>query len=90
MKHKTHNQPDAEAMPAPGKHPGGDSILPVSENRLLSFREVNEKIGSACKSSHTARNLARRGLIKGVRWNSRVVRFTAESVENFILGRHSA
>ena len=55
-------------------------------DRLLGFREVNALVGSACKTSHTARNLARRGLIRAVQINERVVRFSEASVLAFING----
>jgi hypothetical protein len=53
---------------------------------LIGFREVNALVGSACKTSHTARNLARRGLIRAVQINERVVRFSEASVLAFING----
>jgi hypothetical protein len=55
-------------------------------DRLIGFRDVNALVGSACKTSHTARNLARRGLIRAVRVNERVVRFSEASVRAFING----
>ena len=56
-------------------------------DRLLGFREVNRLVGSACKTSHTARNLARRGLIRAVRVNERFLRFSEASVLAFIRGQ---
>ena len=55
-------------------------------DQLIGFREVNALVGSACKTSHTARALARRGLIRAVRVNERVVRFSKASVFAFING----
>jgi hypothetical protein len=78
--------PDAEAGPAPANPSGGTTNPPVAD-KLISWREVNEKIGSAAKTSHTARSLARRGLIRAVRVNSRVVRFSAQSVADLVGGR---
>jgi len=56
-------------------------------DRLLTFREVNRLIGSACKTSHTARTLAARGQIKVVRLNERLMRFSEASVRDLIAGR---
>ena len=58
----------------PAAHPAS------TEDRLLHFRDVNALIGSRCKSSHAARNLARRGQIVAVYLNQRVVRYTQTSV----------
>jgi hypothetical protein len=86
MKNTTHNQPDAEATPAPANQSGG-TVPPVTKDTLIGFRTVNEMIGSACKTSHSARSLARRGLIRSVRYNSRVVRYSAQSVAELVAGR---
>jgi hypothetical protein len=56
-------------------------------DRLIGFREVNRLVGSACKTSHTARSLARRGLIRAVRVNERYLRFSESSVFAFIGGK---
>jgi hypothetical protein len=56
-------------------------------DRLLTFREVNRLIGSACKTSHTARTLAARGQIKVVRLNERLMRFSEASVRDLVAGR---
>lgn len=56
-------------------------------DRLLQFRQVNELIGSSCKTGHTARSLMLRGLIKGVRLNKRVIRYTESSVLALIAGK---
>ena len=56
-------------------------------DRLIGFRDVNRLVGSACKTSHTARNLARRGLIRAVRVNERFLRFSEASVLAFIRGQ---
>jgi hypothetical protein len=58
--------------------------IPPPADRLLGFRAVNALVGSACKTSHTARNLARRGLIRAVQLNDRCVRFSERSVLDFI------
>jgi predicted DNA-binding transcriptional regulator AlpA len=55
-------------------------------DRLLTFREVNEALGFNCKTSHTARNLAKRGQITAVHINERTVRFTESSVRNLVSG----
>jgi len=54
-------------------------VFPPAD-RLVGFREVNAIVGSACKTSHTARSLASRGLIRAVRLNERVVRYSEQSV----------
>ena len=56
-------------------------------DRLVGFRRVNELTGSNCKTSHTARALAKRGLIRAVRVNERVVRFSEASVFAFVSGQ---
>jgi predicted DNA-binding transcriptional regulator AlpA len=61
-------------------------LPPPPADRLIGFREVSALVGSACKTSHTARNLARRGLIRAVQINERVVRFSEASVRAFING----
>jgi predicted DNA-binding transcriptional regulator AlpA len=55
-------------------------------DRLLTFREVGALIGSRCKTAHTARNMAAKGLIKAVRLNARVVRYPESSVRALIAG----
>ncbi len=72
--------------PASAIHSGG-TVPPVVEDKLITFREVNEKIGSNCKTSHTARNLARRGLIRRVLVNARVCRYSAQSVADLVAGK---
>jgi hypothetical protein len=56
-------------------------------DRLLSFGEVNRLIGSRCRTGHTARDLMRRGLIKGVHINKRVIRYSENSVRALVSGR---
>ena len=53
-------------------------------DRLVGFREANALVGSACKTSHTARALARRGLIRAVQVNGRCIRFSERSILEFI------
>jgi hypothetical protein len=55
-------------------------------DRLIDYREVNAAIGSRCRTAHTARNLARRGLIKSVRFNERVIRYSERSVRALVEG----
>ena len=43
-------------------------------------------LGFNCKTSHTARNLAKRGQITAVHINERTVRFTESSVRNLVSG----
>jgi len=76
MKSKTKNTADSrppESTTAPDK--------------LLTFRQVGERLGLACKTSHSARAFAARGQIVAVRINERVVRFTESSVAALIAGR---
>lgn len=55
-------------------------------DRLLNYKEVNAVIGSQCRTSHTARKLARRGLIKAIRLNDRVIRYSELSVLALVEG----
>lgn len=55
-------------------------------DRLLDYREVNHLTGSRCKTAHTARALAARGMIHAVRLNARVVRYTESSVRRLVAG----
>ena len=57
-------------------------------DKLIGFREVNRLVGLACKTSHSVRNLARRGLIRQVRLNDRCLRFSENSVLQLIAGRN--
>ena len=61
-------------------------VRETNADRLLTFREVNEALGFNCKTSHTARNLAKRGQITAVHINERTVRFTESSVRNLVSG----
>lgn len=56
-------------------------------DRLIDFRRVNELVGSACQTSHAARKLAARGLIRAVRLNERVLRYSEQSVLELIAGK---
>jgi len=58
-------------------------------DRLLTYQEVNSAIGSRCRTGHTARNLARRGLIRQVKINERVIRYSERSVRDLVEGRVS-
>ena len=55
-------------------------------DRLLNYKEVNAVIGSQCRTSHTARKLSRRGLIKAIRLNDRVIRYSELSVLALVEG----
>ena len=57
--------------------------------RLLTFREVGELIGSKCRTAHTVLQLAKRGQIEAVRLNERVIRYRESSVRRLIEGRAS-
>jgi predicted DNA-binding transcriptional regulator AlpA len=64
-----------------------ESNTTAPADRLLTFRQVGDRIGLACKTSHTARALAARGQIQAVRINERVVRYSEASVNALIAGR---
>lgn len=59
---------------------------PLSTDKLIDFRQVNNLIGSKCQSGHTARALAVRGQITAIRINERVIRYSQASVLAFIAG----
>jgi hypothetical protein len=59
-------------------------------DKLVCFRKVNDLTGSRCQTSHNARQLAARGLIRAVRFNERTIRFSLESVLAFVAGKASA
>ncbi len=56
-------------------------------DRLLTFREVNTLLGMKCRTGHTARAYAARGLIRAVRLNERVMRYSEASVRALVAGR---
>jgi hypothetical protein len=56
-------------------------------DRLLTFRQVAALTGSACKTGHHARELARRGQIRVVRINERTLRYSEQSVLALVAGR---
>lgn len=58
-------------------------------DRLICFREVGQLLGLRCKTSHTARSLAERGLIRAVYINDRTIRYSANSVLDVVAGRVS-
>ena len=58
----------------------------TASDRLLNFREVNQRLGLRCQTSHTARAFAARGQIKAVRINPRVLRYTESSVNRLVSG----
>ena len=62
----------------------------AKSDRLICFREVHALVGSACKTGHTARSLAARGLIRAVRINERVVRYSEHSVLALVAGKVAA
>lgn len=63
---------------------------PAPADRLLTFREVNALLGMTCKTAHTARAFAARGLLRAVRINCRVVRYSEASVRALVAGRVAA
>ena len=64
-----------------------EKIASAQADRLLTFRHVNELIGSSCQTGHTARALASRGQIRCVRLNLRCLRYSEASVLALIAGR---
>jgi hypothetical protein len=60
--------------------------LPTPD-RLVDHRRVNELLGLRCKTSHTARNYAKQNLIRAVRINARVVRFSENSIIALLAGQ---
>jgi len=60
------------------------------EDCLVDFREVNRMLGSRCKSGHAALRLAKKGLIRAVFFNSRIVRYGEQSVRDLIAGKVGA
>ncbi len=74
----------------PNLHKAADSRQNESTDKAITFREVNDLTGSACKTSHTARALAARGQIRAIRINERVVRYSLNSVLALISGRVDA
>ena len=63
---------------------------PAQADRLLTFRQVYDFTGNACKTGHAARLLAARGLIRCVRLNERCLRYTESSVRALVEGKVSA
>lgn len=59
----------------------------TAEDQLIDFRQVYALIGSACKTGHTARALARRGQIRAVRLSDRALRYSLQSVLALVAGR---
>jgi hypothetical protein len=64
-----------------------DSLHHSAPDRLVDHRRVNELLGLRCKTSHTARNYANQGLIRAVRINARVVRFSENSIIALLAGQ---
>ena len=64
-----------------------DSLNKSAPDRLVDHRRVNELLGLKCKTSHTARNYANQGLIRAVRINARVVRFSENSIIALLAGQ---
>lgn len=52
----------------------------AAPDRLVDFRRFNEILGFSSRTSHTARSYARNGLIRAVRINARVVRYSENSI----------
>jgi predicted DNA-binding transcriptional regulator AlpA len=59
-------------------------------DRLLPFRNVARMLGLADNTSHTIRAMAKRGQLKEVRLNGRLIRYSERSVLDLIQGKASA
>ncbi len=53
----------------------------------MHYKQVAALTGSDCKTGHHARELARRGQIRAVRINERVIRYSEQSVLALVAGR---
>lgn len=60
--------------------------IPTAPDRLVGHRRFNELLGLKCKTSHVARSYAEKGLIRAVRINARVVRFSENSIIALVNG----
>ncbi len=61
-----------------------------NDDRLVDFRRVYELLGLRCRTGHTARALAARGVIRSVRINARVLRYNEASVRAVVAGKEVA
>jgi hypothetical protein len=84
MKNNTTEQTEITACAKAFSGQGTRAHTADRPDKLVDFRVVNHLIGSRCRSSHTARALARRGLIKAVRINERVLRYSENSVRALV------
>ena len=64
-----------------------DTSASLPPDKLISFQDVNHLIGSKCRTGHTARALAAKGLIRVIRINERVLRYSEASVRELIAGK---
>ncbi len=71
------------------KHNANADTSPIADC-LLDFRAVHALIGSKCRTGHTARSLAARGLIREVRLSNRALRYSQNSVFALMAGKVSA
>ena len=70
--------------------PNAAALQELPVDRLVDFRRINELIGSKCRTGHAARRLAEQGLIRAVRINERVVRYSERSAFDLIAGKARA
>lgn len=68
------------------KASGASEAAKSQEDTLLPFQTVYAMLGLRCRTGHSARNLAKRGLIREVRFG-RVIRYSRRSVEALVAGR---
>lgn len=65
-------------------HPNNTMNVSENQERGLTFREVYQLVGLRCKTSHTARNMAKRGQIRAIQLNGRVTRYSLTSVRQLL------
>ena len=60
--------------------------LQNTADKLVDFREVNQRLGLRCKTAHTVLKYARLGLLEQVRLSSRTFRYRLSSVQRLANG----
>jgi len=64
-----------------------------ARDRPVDHRRFNELLGLKSKTAHTARQYAKRGWIRAYRLNARVIRYSEQSILEFLhnsgLGNHT-
>lgn len=67
-----------------------EALATAQADRLITAADVMALLGLKCRTAHTALNLARRGKIKAVKINERVIRYSEASVRALVAGRVNA